>query len=217
MSNYNSGNAPNSNDILSLLDDLENKLNRHKPGLSSYVDNSKAYKNYGSNLYQYQDAGYKSPYDKGNLYQINSNPSPLQLSSPSNEYLIRKIIKDEFSSLIIPYQQDVHNNINILEAKINNNTSNIKELKSKNLGAMSNLLNKGGMGFSFNDLDFGKNQNIENNNLYVLRDEYNNKISEIETRLMNLEGGMQGLKQSLDNNNFMQNNQFSKMVYNNNM
>jgi hypothetical protein len=28
---------------------------------------------------------------------------------------------------------------------------------------------------------------------------------------------MQGLKQSLDNNNFMQNNQFSKMVYNNNM
>ena len=68
---------------------------------------------------------------------------------------------------------------------------------------MSNLLNKGGMGFSFNDLDFGKNQNIENNNLYVLRDEYNNKINEIEIRLSTLEGGVQGLKQSIDNNKKM--------------
>ena len=100
MSKYNSGNIPNSDDILTLLNDLENKLNRHKPGLSSYSDNSKAYKNYGGdviaqkNIYQYQNAGYKAAYDKGALYQANYNQSPLQLSSPSNEFLIRKIVKD---------------------------------------------------------------------------------------------------------------------------
>ena len=35
----------------------------------------------------------------------------------SNEYYLKKLIKDEFSTLILPYQHDMHNNINVLERK----------------------------------------------------------------------------------------------------
>jgi len=188
------------------------KLSRHKLGISSYEDSSKFYENCGGNIIPqnkldgHKDTGHKAPYDKANLYQINSNQSPLQLSSPLNENFIRKIIKDEFDSLIIPYQKEVHNKINFLEKKINNNTSKKEDLISKNLGVMTNL-NKGRFGYQLNDLDFGKNQNIENNNLYELRDKYNNRLSAMEE-------SVQALKKSVDiiNNNYKDKNEFWNII-----
>ena len=172
---------PSTKDILNILDDLENKLSRHKTQTNSR-GSTYSYAQYNPKYSgQAEINQYTNNYRNAALQSINSLP-PQQIISSSNEYNIRKIIKDEFSSLILPYQQDLHNNLNILETKINNNTNKIKELNSNNLDNLNNILNRGGM----TNYISNNNQPLINNNQYVLRVEYDNKILELEHQLSTL-------------------------------
>jgi len=82
--------------IYSILDSLENKLGKYN-SYSSYGDNQ-------NNI-------------KSNYYENN------QILVGNDRYLdyeyIKKIIRNEFGQLILPYQKDLNFNINSLETKIN--------------------------------------------------------------------------------------------------
>ena len=81
----------------------------------------------------------------------------------SNVQYLKKLIRNEFTTLIASYQQDMLNGLNHLESKINKNSIKIKELSSSN--NIDNILNIGN----------------NNNNEYVLQIEYNKKMSEIDS------------------------------------
>ena len=192
--------VPSTSEILNIIDNLEQKLNRHK---TQY--NPKEY----PNIYTMYDPNSKAKTEKRNTYNIYrdiqtndfTNQFQQQLLSSSNDNHIRKLIKEEFASLILPYQQDLHNNLNILETKINNNTSKIKDLNSKNLENLNNMISRAGMGTMFVSNNDNNTQQLKDNNQYVLRMEFENKISELEIQMTSLNTYTKSLKQTMDNNN----------------
>ena len=108
-------------EMLNLLDKLEENLNKHKSTVrESPPENYRSYPNnyqfstLNNNFSNYPD------YPEYNFNTIQNNYNNSQISS-SMEFSIRKIIKEEFTTLIIPYQQELHKSVDILEYKINNN------------------------------------------------------------------------------------------------
>ena len=108
-------------------------------------------------------------------YTTSLNPSysksvNLSMMSPSNEYFIRKIVKEEFATLILPYQHDLFNNINQLE-------NQIYDVKvTANLNKNSTLINK-------KDDDLKKFFENINFNDFVMKAEYDNKITELTRQI----------------------------------
>ena len=182
-------------EIYNIIENLEYKLNNRVRYSSR--DNSNRPRPFMNNYMDYNIPNQINQNQLNNKFNRNvSQPPELQMQSPLNEYYIRKIIKDEFSSLIIPYQQDLHSNLNILESKINNNTNQIKELNSKNLDNINNIINRGGMG----NFVYGNNQPSFDNNQYVLRVEYENKITELEHQLSLINTFSKSLKETVEAN-----------------
>jgi hypothetical protein len=60
-------------------------------------------------------------------YPFMNNQNNYDNISPSMEYKIRQIIKDEFNILLLPYQKEMHNEFNIMESKIEKKFSGIKK------------------------------------------------------------------------------------------
>ena len=131
-------------------------------------------------------------------YTTSLNPSysksvNLSMMSPSNEYFIRKIVKEEFATLILPYQHDLFNNINQLE-------NQIYDVKvTANLNKNSTLINK-------KDDDLKKFFENINFNDFVMKAEYDNKITELTRQisflnlsLNNLSSNQNQKEDNLDN------------------
>ena len=196
-------NMPSSKHIYSLLDNLEEKLNRHR-GINTYDGNgaNDSYVNIQvpeRNMFKTYNTNYINTQPNENVYKLNTPPTQLQTPiSTSNEYYLRKLIKDEFSTLILPYQQDINNSINLLETKINNNNIQLKELNTKNIQGLNNLFNT--------NTNFS---NIPNNGDFISKMEYENKIMELEHQITTLHSFTKSLQNSFENN-ILQNNQ--KMV-----
>ena len=171
-------------EVLSLLEDLEKKLNKHKPLYPNEKDNYNLNNNHfisnpiSINSNNYSEMGYQNNFDK---------------ITPSMEFNIRKLIKDEFSTLILPYQEEMHNSLNIMDTKVDKNSNEIKDLKLKNLNNLNNLISNDNLGFGFNQ------PNHLDNNQYVLRVEYENKINELESQLSTLNTYSKTLKEAFDN------------------
>ena len=171
-------------EVLSLLEDLEKKLNKHKPLYPNEKDNYNLNNNHfisnpiSINSNNYSEMGYQNNFDK---------------ITPSMEFNIRKLIKDEFSTLILPYQEEMHNSLNIMDTKVDKNSNEIKDLKLKNLNNLNNLISNDNLGFGFNQ------PNHFDNNQYVLRVEYENKINELEIQLSTLNTYSKTLKEAFDN------------------
>ena len=60
----------------------------------------------------------------------------------SSDLDIRKIIKEEFSSLILPYQNETNNNITILKEKYNNISNDFQNENYKLRNMPNNNINK---------------------------------------------------------------------------
>ena len=131
-------------------------------------------------------------------YTTSLNPTysksvNLSMMSPSNEYFIRKIVKEEFATLILPYQHDLFNNINQLE-------NQIYDVKvTANLNKNSTLINK-------KDDDLKKFFENINFNDFVMKAEYDNKITELTRQisflnlsLNNLSSNQNQKEDNLDN------------------
>ena len=133
--------VPSSNEIMNILDNLEKKLNRHK---TQYIPKEKPnpYQMYNKNLNAKSEMKYYNNTYKEIQNNSFSNQLQQQLLNTSNDNHIRQLIKEEFTSLIIPYQKDLNTNLNILETKINNNTNKLKELNSKNIDNLNNMISR---------------------------------------------------------------------------
>ena len=180
----------NNKEILNLLEKLENKLNKHQP----YNPLEDTNNNYNGNqpLFSTQ-TNMNINTNNYSGYSLN-NQNNIDKISPSMEFNIRNLIRDEFTSLILPYQQELHNGLNIIDSKIDKNSNEIKDLKLKNINNIQNLISTGEAGFNFNP------PNPLDNNQFVLRVEYDNKIKELEFQISAINTYSQTLKEAFDNN-----------------
>ena len=151
---------PISKNIYSILDSLENKLARGTTYSNNGVE-PKMY-NYNNNKKAEQD------------FNINSNKQV-------DYNYIKKIVMNEFSQLISPYQKNLNSNINSLETKINLMNSKIDFIKETNNNNINN--------FSINN----QKENFDN---YVSRKEY--EVLQNEISLMN--SSINSLKKLIEKN-----------------
>ena len=178
MATYREG----TKEVLNLLEDLEKKLNKHKPFYPSENDNY----NFSNNQFNYNPVNSNNYSEMGNQYNLDK-------ITPSMEFNIRKLIKEEFNTLILPYQEEMHSGLNIMDSKIDKNSNEIKDLKLKNLNNLNNIIANDNLGFSFNQ------PKQYDNNQYVLRVEYENKINELEIQISTLNTYSKTLKEAFDN------------------
>ena len=178
MTTYRQG----TKEVLNLLEDLEKKLNKHKPFYPSENDNY----NFSNNQFNYNLVNSNNYSEMGNQYNLDK-------ITPSMEFNIRKLIKEEFNTLILPYQEEMHSGLNIMDSKIDKNSNEIKDLKLKNLNNLNNIIANDNLGFSFNQ------PKQYDNNQYVLRVEYENKINELEIQISTLNTYSKTLKEAFDN------------------
>ena len=128
MSYYSTTDNQTTRKIYNIIDDLEQKLSNRNKSRKKYNPEYINYTNYNIDLTNDSNTYYPKP--QANLsnvtyYQpLNPNQSqviPQNLTmNQSSDIDIRKIIKEEFSSLILPYQTEMNNNINILKKKYDN-------------------------------------------------------------------------------------------------
>ena len=187
MSTYRQSNQ----EILNLLEKLENKLNRHQPYKPVENDNF----NYNKNQPFYSSqSNMNNNLNNYSEYPFMKNQNNFDKITPSMEFNIRNLIKEEFNSLILPYQEELHKGLNIIESKTDKNSNEIKDLKAKNMNNLQNFLSTGENIFNLNQ------PNAPDNSQYVLRVEYDNKIKELEFQISTLNTFSQTLKEAFDNN-----------------
>ena len=126
MSYYSTTDNQTTRKIYNIIDDLEQKLSNRNKSRKKYNPEYINYTNYNIDLTNDSNAYYPKP--QANLsnvtyYQpLNPNQSqviPQNLTmNQSSDIDIRKIIKEEFSSLILPYQTEMNNNIKKKKKKI---------------------------------------------------------------------------------------------------
>ena len=190
-------NTPRAQHIYSVINDIEDKLNRRSRVIEDQNYNtyqqlklnnlsSDRYEIINSNNINSQTQFLQIPADRiidasqianlknQNIYLSQTKPyvstttsfPQNDIMSPTNEYYIKKLIKDEFSTLIIPYQKEMQNNCTVLENKIN--SSQYPDYNNIPLDLLKP---------SPNNIDVNK---------FTPRTEYEDKIRELNNKINNL-------------------------------
>ena len=194
----------NTTEIVNLLENLERRLDNNRPQQQNVNENNNYNNNNRVNLNSLNINNNSNNFQE---YPFMNNLNNFDRITPSIEFNIRKIIKDEFNSLILPYQQELHNGMNLIESKVDKNINEIKNLKLNNLNNFSN-----------SNLGFNLNQpNPLDNNQYVLRVEYDNKMNELEIQISTLSSIAKTLKEafankSMDNNNYLDKDEYDQKL-----
>ena len=196
------------------LDSLESRLEKKR---EQFIKN-----NYYSQFQNIKDYDFQPNYIK--IESVGENTQPvyyttqlnptysktanLSIMSPSNEYFIRKIVKEEFSTLILPYQHDLFHNINKLENDIydikvaSNLSKNNQIMEKENNEKIKNI---------FEDIKL---------NDFVIKPEYDNKIAEFTHQISYLNTSINDLNikiKDINNNaNNNSNNNNNNNINNNN-
>ena len=104
-----------SNEIFSIIDSLQSRLDNRTKKLQSL----------DLTIPQQYITPSNQPQTCSNCHQLITSQPPVENKTSlainsllSNEVQIRKLIREEFQNLILPYQTDVHNRISVLETKI---------------------------------------------------------------------------------------------------
>ena len=154
--------------IIEIIDNLQEKLKGNKPINMNFNNISNNFQNFNNNI------NFRQFDETQNQDSIFNNDIKFKSQNNLNENYIKKMIRDEFSRLILPFQQDISGRIGVIELKVNkidNKKINLNELNSK---------------------DVKINMNMENNDL---KDDYKNKISEIEYKLSEIESFFKSWKE----------------------
>ena len=154
--------------IIEIIDNLQEKLKGNKPINMNFNNISNNFQNFNNNI------NFRQFDETQNQDSIFNNDIKFKNQNNLNENYIKKMIRDEFSRLILPFQQDISGRIGVIELKVNkidNKKINLNELNSK---------------------DVKINMNMENNDL---KDDYKNKISEIEYKLSEIESFFKSWKE----------------------
>ena len=154
--------------IIEIIDNLQEKLKGNKLINMNFNNISNNFQNFNNNI------NFRQFDETQNQDSIFNNDIKFKSQNNLNENYIKKMIRDEFSRLILPFQQDISGRIGVLELKVNKidyKKNNLNELNSK---------------------DIKINMNMENNDL---KDDYKNKISEIEYKLSEIESFFKSWKE----------------------
>ena len=127
---------------------------------------------------------YINDYNHNNQY-MDSNEG----NFPMNEFYIRKLIKDEFADLILPYQKDSICNSNLMETKLND--------IEKKFQIIINAQNMGNLNDNAKIISTYLCSNISNDN-------FNKDIEKLKTEYDSLFDGLQKKIDSLNNQINMQ-------------
>ena len=176
-----------SDRILNIIEDLQEKLKNQRPihmNINNYNNN---FHNFNNNINKRQ---LEEIFEQNNNVKDNNN---FNYQNNLNEDYIRKLIKNEFSELILPYHQDMFSRINVLDLKVNNLTNKI------NNNIQENKLDK----FNINT-----NKNINNNADNNV--EYINKITEMEYKISEIELFFKSWKDILKKNELNPSTNMSK-------
>ena len=174
MSFYSSSNNQTTKQIYNIIDDIEQKLTKGSSSRRKYRGDDGNYSYYNDNINPYYNRSQINSFSNdAYIHPINTNQSqvipPNLALNQSSEIDIRKIIKEEFSSLILPYQNDLNNNVNILQNKINNMSNDLQNDNIK-LRAIQN-----------NNNDDKIKKEVKNMlSEYITFNEFNKKIQELE-------------------------------------
>ncbi len=195
------------------LDSLESRLEKKREQFikNNYYTQFQNIKDYDfqPNYIKIESVGENTQpvYYTTHLNPTYSKTANLSIMSPSNEYFIRKIVKEEFSTLILPYQHDLFHNINTLE-------NEIYDVKvASNLSKNNQIMEK------------ANNENIKNIfediklNDFVIKAEYDNKIAEFTHQISYLNTSINDLNikiKDINNNNNNNTNNNNNNINNNN-
>ena len=163
------------NKINSLINDIQNKLNKRLP--NNHQINSTYRKNNHSS-----SNNIKNP-TRFNNYMPETNPNyafqqPI-FNSGYNDYILKHMIRDEFSALILPYQNDLINNKKVLNDKLIDLEKKIELIiNAQNMG---NLNDNAKIISSYLSSNFSNDNSKKN--FEKLKTEYETKFSEIENKL----------------------------------
>ena len=172
---------PISNNVYSILDSLENKLSRYKGYSSRGVQQNINY--YNNYMKKEEDINMNNKNDSINYNQI------------------KKIVMNEFSQLILPYQKEFNFNITSLNAKINSINSKVDYMKDQN---------------NNNNNSTYKNKLPENKEDYVSRKDYielQNEISLLNSSISSIRKIIE--KNYNDNNSNIIKSSSNKEIVNN--
>lgn len=184
--------------IYNIIEDFEKKINKRP--ISNYRYQTKKINN-ENNMHNLSKLSKNNQLTKLFNPITNTNRSEAEIRDSLNDYKLRQIIKEEFASLIVPYHKYLLNSVTALESQIFKNNFEINQLKSK----------------IYNDLFSMDNSQsiIDNNkyNKYILKNEYENKISEIDYQLSSILSFTKSLKEIIKNNNNLSSNILDKNKY----
>ena len=184
---YSSPNNNTTKQIYNIIDDLQNKLaNRNKQKII-HLPKNRNYSNYNLDMTENSNAYYQRP--QINSYRINEPyqgqmdtnqsqviPQNLTFNQSVDMNNIRKMIKEEFNSLIVPIQNDLNNNINnmsLLQNKVDNVSNDLENEKVTLRNKPKNNINKDSL---INEI-----KNMLND--YVPYTDYNKKIMELSGKI----------------------------------
>ena len=152
MSFYSTTNNQTTRQIYNIIDDLEEKLSNRKKLRKGINAQNSTFSNYNQEMLDnninsyYQRPQINSFINERYIPPVSTNqsqviPSNLTMNQ-SSDIDVRKIIKEEFNSLMSPYQTDIKNNMNMLENKINNMSNDFKNENNKLRSAPNSNISK---------------------------------------------------------------------------
>jgi chromosome segregation ATPase len=193
------------NKINNLINSIQNKLNKRvgnfqvnqrrnidintfqsfgPPGMPQDSTNQKNYKNNNYKSNHHSNPTYNNYINNPDLPQVNEPITFNEGYKPINEYFLRNIIKEEFNSLILPYQKDNLCNSNLMESKLN-------EIEKK-FQIIINAQNMGELNDNAKIISAYLCSNLSNDNL-------NKNIEKFKMEYDNLLDGLQKKIDSLNN------------------
>ena len=233
---YSTTNNNTTRQIYNIIDDLEKKLtNRGKSKKLGFRENL----NYDLDMTDIVSPYYQRPqinsFRNNSPYyqqQIDTNqsqviPQNLTLNQSLDVNNIRKIIKEEFSNLIAPYQNDLNNNIsniNLLQNKLDNVSNDLQNEKVTLRNRPANNFNKENLMNEIKNMfsdyvtytDFNKkilelngkisantsDLNLKNNSIQSLNNTFNNELNDIKFKVKNINDDFNDkLNKYINNNN----------------
>ena len=158
--------------VLDIIENLQEKLKNHKPfhmNTNGVGGGFQIFPNRNINNRPFEEFINHNDNNMNNDF-IENNQNYLQ------ENQIRKLIREEFSELILDYQSDMLNRFGVLDLKVNNLNNKMSDIKNLNQGGFLKIDNI--------------NKNID----------YDNKLSEMEYKLSEFESFFKSWKEVLKKN-----------------
>ena len=181
-SQYQNKYTPTTKEIYTILDNLEDRLNRYT-----------TFSSYGNGY----NKNYLSAYNKNNQEIIRGNErmngQQTQLYNQNIEINnnIKNLFSNEFNTLIIPFQRDINANFYNLESKINSIYLRLDKLSNSNNNNINNLLT--------NNEYLNKNK-LNKNADYISREEFESKNLDLKNQILLMNSSIESLKNILEKN-----------------